>query len=162
MLRRELTGQLAPPLELVEQPAHRFPGAQVEAGRFPDGRRLEPVRPAEHRPREDAHRLDRRRGGPDVVESRQRLASQSNDTLLDVRANSQATEPALEIVSRGPRKARVRRAEEAEQVTAALAPPQEAKRREERVPEGRLPKPSPPLDGVRDSRRREDRLEGRA
>src|SRR4029079_8805574 len=78
------------------------------------------------------------------------------------RADPPSTQPTFEEVRVGTREARIRRAEEAEQVAPAPAEPGVAEERENRPTEGGLRRPDGPLERMGYAERSERRLEGSA
>ncbi len=139
-------------------------GAQVEVRALADRRRVEPVGRAEHARGEAADGLERRAGAPQQLERRQRLPAQLADDLVDavVAGDGAAAEPALEVVGVRAGDARVRRAEEAEEVAAAAALPLEREQAEQGLAERRPVEPQAALERVRDPEAAEHGLDGAA
>ena len=77
VLAADLPGELAPALELVEQPPQRLVGSKVEPARGVRRRPFDPVRAPEHSFGELPHRRDRIRGVAQLRQLRQRLAAQA-------------------------------------------------------------------------------------
>ena len=116
---------------------------------------------AQHRPAEHPHGFDGRFGRADLVDDGERLPAQRDDALLDLGADAKAAQATLEVVGMRAGEARVRRAQEPEEIAAAARLPQEAERGEQRVAERRLPQPDAALDRVGHARCGEHGLERR-
>src|SRR5207302_6559727 len=155
---------LAARRELLEQTERGVVDAQVVTRLLPDGRRLEPVRRAQHRLDETARALERRVGSAQLAQHGQRGAAQPLGLLLHAGGvvDCAAAQPSLHEVDRSPGEAGEGRAEEGEQVLPRPVEPYEAEDGEERVAERRLAEPRAVLDGVRDAEGRERGLERRA
>ena len=164
LLGREIAAELAPALELVEQPEQRLVGTQVEPGGLGRGRSVQPMGGAEHRRGQLAHAGDRGVRRAQALERGDRPAAQLHDLRLQPlrRADAAPAQAPLDEVGVGAAEPRVRGAHEAEQLPAAAAEPRVAEQREERVPVRGLGDLQRGVERVRDAERAECRLERRA
>ena len=109
-----------------------------------DGRRVDPVRGAEHRGRQAPDRVERRGRRAELLEHAQRLpVAEPDRLLLDLlrlvdRASAQ---PPLEEVDVRAAQRRVRRAQEGVQIRPRAAEPREAKQADQRLAVRRLVEP---------------------
>src|SRR5262249_51249830 len=163
LLGPEGPGGALPALELVEEPRRGGERAQVEPRGLPRRRRLEAVRGAEHRDEERADARERRRRLAERAECHERRLAQPFGLLDDAlgRLDRPPPEPALDVVDARAGEARVRGAEECEELLAAAPRPREPEQRRERVADRRRAEASPHLDRVRDAEAPEGGLERR-
>ena len=135
--------------------------AQVEPRGLSGRRRLETVGGADHRPRELLDGRERVGGGPDCVEVRQRLASELSDLLLDPGGDGHApaAQPPFQEVDVRAGEARVRRAQEGEQVAPLALEPGVAEQGDQRLAERRLAEAQATLERVGHSEGRERGVE---
>ena len=113
VLAAQLAAELAPALELGEQPPQRLVRPQVEPARGVRRRPLEAVGVPQHSLRELAHRLDRVGGLAQLRERGQRRAAKALRLLDDAlrRLDGAAAEASLDEVDGAPLEPRERRAE---------------------------------------------------
>ena len=156
LLGREIAAELAPALELVEQPEQRLVGPQVEPGGLGRGRSVQPMGGAEHRRGQLANSGDRGVCGAQALERGDRPAAQLHDLRLQPlrRADAAPAQASLDEVGVGAPEPGVRGADEAEQLSAAAAEPRVAEQREERVPVRGLGDLQRGVERVRDRRAR--------
>ena len=161
VLAAQVSAELAPALELGEQPPQRLVRPQVEPARGVRRRPLQAVGVPQHSLRELPHRLDRVGGLTQLLERGQRRAAKAL-SLVDHalrRLDCVATEASLDEVDGAPLEPRERRAEVAEEVAARPSSPREAQQRRERVHERRLREAQLAVDRVRDAEGAQHRLE---
>ena len=153
-----------PRAELVEQAQAGVEGAEVAGGTRANRRVLEPVRRAQHRLRERANGVDRRRSRPQRVELAERRAAELLQDGLDPLGLGHcppAQAPLHEVDMRAGQ-ARVGRAEKREEVGTGAVGPRVAEQREQRVPERRLGEAPATVERIGNPERPEGRLERRA
>ncbi len=161
---RERSREVAPAVELGEEPDERVVRAQVEAARVVGRRMLDSMGVPEHPRQVLPHGRDGLAGGAQLVERRQRSASQPLGLLHDPLGvlHRPAAEATLDKVDGTALEAGERRAEVREEVVARAVRPREAEERGERVTERRLRDPQVAVDGVRDAELAEHRVEDAA
>src|SRR5918994_2671271 len=150
-----------PFLQLRDEHADGLVGTEVEAGTIARRGRLETVGMTEHRAGESPRSLEDGRCGPKVVDCGQRMAEELLAFLLDASrvGDRPSAQPALEKVDAVAWKARIRRAQEGEEVASLSAVREEAQEPEQRVAERRAAERHRPLERVRDAEGAEDSLE---
>ena len=156
---------LLQPLELVEDHARGFGGAEVALGSGADRRRAEAVGVSRHREHDRPGGSERRVLVGEQLEHRQRAARAQLRRLLDRAVSTDdrpPAQPAFEEVDVAAAEPGVRRPQEGEELATRAVAPGEAEQREQRLAERRRRQARPRLDRDGNAERAECRLDRRA